>query len=57
MDISAVSSTTAMAAMVLQLQTVSAIQTAVMQQVADSQQQMADLLAAAGIGQTIDIRA
>ena len=57
MDISAVSSTTAMAAMVRQLQTVSAIQTAVMQQVADSQQQMADLLAAAGIGQTIDIRA
>ena len=57
MDISAVSSTTAMAAMVRQLQTVSAIQTAVMQQVADSQQQMADILAAAGIGQTIDIRA
>jgi hypothetical protein len=57
MDISAISSNTAMAAMVRQLQTVSEVQTAVMRQVADSQQQMADLLAAAGIGQTIDIQA
>jgi hypothetical protein len=57
MDISAISSNAAMAAMVRQLQTVSEVQTAVMRQVADSQQQMADLLAAAGIGQTIDIQA
>jgi hypothetical protein len=57
MDISAISGNTAMAAMVRQLQTVSEIQTAVMRQVVDSQQQMADILAAAGIGQTIDIQA
>lgn len=57
MDISAISGNTAMAAMVRQLQTVSEIQTAVMRQMVDGQQQMADILAAAGIGQTIDIQA
>jgi hypothetical protein len=56
MDIAAISGSTAMAAIVRQLQTVNAVQTAVMRQIADSQQQMAALLAQAGIGQTIDIR-
>ncbi|MEJ2156151.1 MAG: hypothetical protein P8X96_12495 [Desulfobacteraceae bacterium] len=57
MDITAISSNTAMAAMVRQLQTISEIQTAVMAQIADGQKQMAAILAAAGIGQTIDIHA
>jgi cephalosporin hydroxylase len=57
MDITAISGNTATAAIVRQLQTISEVQTAVMAQIADSQQQMADILAAAGIGQTIDIHA
>ena len=57
MDIAAISGITAIATIVRQLQTVSAVETAVMRQIADSQQQMAALLADAGIGQTIDIHA
>jgi hypothetical protein len=57
MDISAISSNTAMAAMVRQLQTINEVQTAVLAQIADGQKQMAAILAAAGIGQTIDIQA
>ncbi|MEJ2660994.1 MAG: hypothetical protein P8Z73_09765 [Desulfobacteraceae bacterium] len=57
MDISAISNNTAMAAMVRQLQTINEVQTAVMAQIADGQKQMAAILAAAGIGQTIDIQA
>ncbi len=57
MDITAISSNTAMAAMVRQLQTINEIQTAVMAQIADGQKQMAAILAAAGIGQTIDVHA
>jgi hypothetical protein len=57
MDISAISNNTAMTAMVRQLQTINEVQTAVMAQIADGQKQMAAILAAAGIGQTIDIQA
>ena len=57
MDITAISSSTAMAAMVRQLQTISELQTAVIAQIADGQKQMAAILAAAGIGQTIDVHA
>ena len=57
MDISAITGNTAIAAIVRQLQTISEVQTAVMSQLADSQQQMAALLASAGIGQNIDIQA
>jgi hypothetical protein len=57
MDITAIPGNTAMAAIVRQLQTVNEVQTAVMAQIADSQQQMAAILEAAGIGQTIDIQA
>jgi hypothetical protein len=57
MDITAISSNVAMAAMVRQLQTINELQTAVMSQIADGQKQMAALLEAAGIGQTIDIHA
>lgn len=56
MDISAISGSTAMAAIVRQLQTINEVQTAVMAQIADGQKQMAAILAAAGIGQTIDIQ-
>ena len=55
MDIAAVAGHTAVAVIVRQLQTINAVETAVMRQIADSQQQMADLLAEAGIGQAIDI--
>lgn len=57
MEIGAISGSTAMAAIVRQLQTFDTIQTAVMSQIADSQRQMAALLAEAGIGQNIDINA
>ncbi len=57
MDISSITSQTAVAAIVRQLQTVSEVQTAVMSQMADSQQQLADMLAALGIGRNIDIQA
>ena len=57
MDISAISGNTAMAVIVRQLQTIDEVQTAVMAQIADGQKQMAAILAAAGIGQTIDIQA
>ena len=57
MDVSSISSSTAIAAIVRQLQTVSELQTEVMSQVVDSQQQLAQMLAAMGIGQNIDIMA
>ena len=57
MDISAISSSSAMAAIVRQLQTISEVQTAVMSQIADGQKQMAAMLAAAGVGQNIDVQA
>ena len=46
-----------MAAIVRQLQTISEVQTAVMSQIADGQKQMAAMLAAAGVGQNIDVQA
>jgi hypothetical protein len=57
MDIASITSNTAMAAMVRQLQTVNELQTAVMRQLADSQQELAAMLAELGIGQNIDILA
>lgn len=54
MDIASITSNTAMAAMVRQLQTVNELQTAVMRQMADSQQELAAMLAEMGIGQNID---
>ena len=54
MDIASITSNTAMAAMVRQLQTVNELQTAVMCQLADSQQELAAMLAEMGIGQNID---
>ncbi len=52
MDVSSISSTAAMAAMVRQLQTVNELQTEIMSQMVDSQQQLAEMLAALGIDQS-----
>lgn len=57
MDVSAITSTTAIAAIVRQLQVVNEAQVAVMSQMAASQQDMAAMLAAMGIGQNIDLQA
>jgi hypothetical protein len=57
MDVSSITGNTAMAAMVQQLQTINEIQTAVMRQFAESQQELAAMLAAMGIGENIDIQA
>jgi hypothetical protein len=57
MDISAVTSTTAVAAIVQQLQVVNEAQMAIMSQMAAAQQDLASMLAAMGIGQNISIQA
>ena len=57
MDISQVSMTSSMAAIVQELQTISEMQTAIMKSIAASQQQMAEMLHQMGVGQNIDIRA
>ena len=57
MDISAVTSTTAVAAIVQQLQVVNEAQMAIMSQMAAAQQDFASMLAAMGIGQNINIHA
>ena len=57
MDVSAVNSTAAIATIVRQLQVVNEAQTAIMSQLAASQQDMAAMLAAMGIGQNINIQA
>ena len=46
----------AMATSVKELQTINKAQMAIMKNLADSEQQMAELLQAAGIGQNVDIR-
>lgn len=56
MDISAVTSTTAVATIVRQLQMVGEAQMAIMRQMADAQQDLASMLAAMGIGQNINIQ-
>ncbi len=57
MDVSQVSLSSSMAAMVRELQTISEMQTAIMKSIAAGQQQMAEMLHAMGVGQNIDIRA
>ncbi len=56
MDVSQVSMTSSMAAIVQELQTISEMQTAIMKSIAASQQQMAEMLHQMGVGQNIDIR-
>lgn len=57
MDLVPVSSDAAMAAAVKQLQALTEIQTEIMKDLTQSQENMAELLQAAGIGQNVDIRA
>ena len=57
MEISPVSTNSAIAGITRQLETTTAMQTAILKQMAQSQQQMADILQALGIGQSVDIQA
>ncbi|MBT8338395.1 MAG: hypothetical protein HKP58_14540 [Desulfatitalea sp.] len=57
MEISAISTNSAATAAARQLSANAAMQTKVMKQLAESQQQMADLLAQMGIGQNLDASA
>ncbi len=58
MDVSALPETTmAMAAASQQLQTVMETQVAMLRELAESQQQIARMLAEGGLGQTINVRA
>lgn len=56
MDIGQVAMGGTMAVIVRQLQGMAEMQTAVMKEMADSQQQIAELLQSMGIGQNIDIK-
>lgn len=57
MDVSTVPATTmVMAAASQQLQTVMETQVAMLRELAESQQQIAQMLAEGGLGQTIDVR-
>ena len=57
MDAGQIAPDGSMAMIVQQLQKTSEIQTAVMKKIAESQQQMAEVLAAVGIGQNVDVTA
>ncbi len=58
MDVSQVSvSTNAVTAAVRELQGINDLQMAIMKSMADSQQQMTEILQAAGIGQKINVQA
>ena len=57
MSIDALASTGAMAAAAQQLQTISELQLKTMKQLAESQQQMAAVIAREGVGQNIDVSA
>lgn len=54
MDAGQVALNSSMAMIAQQLQTTSEMQTAVMKKIMESQQQMAQILAAEGVGQNID---
>lgn len=56
MDVSPVSTNSAMMGISRQLETNAAMQTAILKQMAESQQQMANILQALGIGQQLDIQ-
>ncbi len=57
MDVSQVSASSAVTAVVRELQAINKIQMAIMKSMADSQQQITEMLQAAGIGQNIDVQA
>ncbi len=57
MDVSQVTTSSTMAMIVQQLQTISEMQVEIMKDMAASQQQMAEMLQSIGIGQNVNIRA
>ena len=60
MDVSqvpSVAASTAVTAIVREIQTITEMQMAVMKSIADSQQQMTEMLQTAGIGVNLDVRA
>lgn len=57
MEVSAMSTNTMMTAAARQLQANVDVQTAIMKTIAQSQEQMAEILSALGIGQNIDTQA
>ena len=57
MDAVRVALDSSMAMIVQQLQTTSEMQVEVMKKIAESQQQMAEMLASIGIGQNVDVTA
>ena len=57
MDAGRVALDSSMAMIVQQLQATSEMQVAVMKKIAESQQQMAEMLASIGVGQNIDVTA
>jgi hypothetical protein len=57
MDVSQVTANSAMATIVRELQTVSEMQTAIMKSIAASEQQMAEMLHAIGVGRNVDVKA
>jgi hypothetical protein len=56
MDVSPVSTNSAMKGIARQLESNTAMQTTILKQMAEAQQQMADILQALGIGQQLDIQ-
>ena len=57
MDAGRIALDSSMAMIVQQIQTTSEMQVAVMKKIVESQQQMAEMLAAIGIGQNVDVTA
>ena len=57
MDAGSVALDSSMAMIVQQLQTTGEMQVAVMKKIAESQQQMSEILASIGIGQNLDVKA
>ena len=56
-QVSSVSTPNAVTAVVRELQTKNEMQMAIMKNISDSQQQMAEMLQAAGIGRNLDVQA
>ncbi len=57
MDTSQVALDSSMATIVRQIQTTTAMQVAIMKQLAESQQQIAAMIAAAGVGENLNVTA
>ncbi len=57
MDVSQVTLNSSMATIVRELQTIGEMQTAIMKSIAASEQQMAEMLHALGVGQNVDVKA